>query len=150
MKKLTFLLLVSFTSVILGVSCTFFNSTAISPTPTPTETPAIPTPQKPVLTSEVGELLDSPESVGEQVEIIGYFHGWDLLDEVGVPPPVTRSDWVIADNSGAIYVTGLIPQNLDPSSIKTVQQVVRLVATIRVKGDQVYLEALSVDLIPEQ
>jgi hypothetical protein len=84
------------------------------------------------------------------VEIVGYFRGWDLLDEVGSSAQVTRSDWVITDNSGSIYVTGLMPENLDPSSLEQVQQVVRLVATIRVKGDQVYLEAQSIELLPNQ
>lgn len=150
MKKITVLLSVGFASVILGVCCTLINSTVISPTSTPSDTPTTPTLNNPILTNLIGDLLKSPDRVDEQVEIVGYFRGWDLLDEVNESPPVTRSDWVIADNSGAIYVTGLMPEKLDPSSLEQVWQVIRLGATIKVEGDQVYLEAQSVVLLPEQ
>ena len=63
------------------------------------------------LTDTIRALFDaSPKSDGREVEVIGYFRGWDLLGEVKGGSPVTRSDWVIADQSGAIYVTGLMPQ----------------------------------------
>lgn len=149
MNKIAVLLVVGFALVILGVSCVLDNSTIIGPTPTLTEISTTPTPNNLILTSLVGELLKSPERSGEQVEIIGYFRGWDLLKEVGTSPPETRSDWVIADNSGAIYVTGLIPAGLDSSSPDQVWQVIHLVATVRVHQNQVYLEAQSIDLIPE-
>jgi len=54
----------------------------------------------------IAGILQTPDDyLGEQVEITGYFQGWDLLGEVGEAPPVTRSDWVIADEGGALYVT---------------------------------------------
>jgi len=108
------------------------------------------TPTNPILTNLIGELLESPGRAGEQVEIVGYFRGWDMLHEMSASPPVTRSDWVIADNSGAIYVTGIMPENLDPSSPEQAWRVIRLAATIRAQQNQVYLEAQSVELVAEE
>ena len=43
------------------------------------------------------------------IPLIGRIEG--ILDQV------ESGDWVIADASGAIYVTGMSPQGLDPSSL---------------------------------
>ena len=147
MRKIILQLMVCFASVILGVSCSVVNLPVTSPTNAPKDTPTTSTPLDPILTNLIGDLRKSTNRAGERVEIVGYFRGWDLLDEVGSSSPVTRSDWVITDNNGSIYVTGLLPENLDPSSLEQVQQVIRLVATIQVKGDQVYLEAQSIELL---
>lgn len=101
-----------------------------------------------LLTNLIGSLLASPENYsGQQVEIIGYYRGWDLLKEVQGTPPVTRSDWVIADTSGAIYVTGTVPEKLDPSSQQDTKTVIRLVATVESNQNGVYLKAQSVEVI---
>jgi hypothetical protein len=149
MRKIALLLVVGFALVILGVSCSIINPPITSPTSTPKDIKTTPATSNPILTNSIGELLKSPDRIGEQVDIVGYFHGWDLLNEVGSSPPITRSDWVIADNSGAIYVTGLLPADLDPSSPDQEWQVIHLMATVKVHQNQVYLEAQSVDLIPE-
>lgn len=112
----------------------------------------IPTLTTAVNTSQVSNLisaiLSSPkEYAGTQVEITGYFHGWDLLGEAGGAPPVTRSDWVIADSSGAIYVTGILPEGLDPSSKKVVNTIIRLTATVKNDGKRVYLVAEKIEQI---
>ena len=100
------------------------------------------------LSDLVSTILSQPDLyIGQQVEIIGYFRGWDLLKEVKGTSPVTRSDWVIADQSGAIYVTGLIPPNLDPASLKDVEKLVRLVATVAQNQNGVFLQAVSVEVI---
>jgi hypothetical protein len=67
------------------------------------------------------------------------------LKEIRGGPPVTRSDWVIADQSGAIYVTGPLPEGLDPASPEVVWSLIRLQATIESNQDQVYLKAQSVE-----
>jgi hypothetical protein len=54
---------------------------------------------------------------------------------------------VIADNSGAMYVTGNAPQNLNPASPKETNQVIRLLATVEQNQNEVYLRAVSVELI---
>jgi len=47
----------------------------------------------------------------KMVVIHGEYMGWrDYIPN----PFITRSDWVIRDNSGAIYVTGKCPETLDP------------------------------------
>jgi hypothetical protein len=81
------------------------------------------------------------------VEVVGFFRGWDLLKEVKGTSPVTRSDWVITDRSGAIYVTGMIPPNLDPASLQDTDKLVRLVATVGQNQSGVFLQAVSVELI---
>jgi hypothetical protein len=146
MTKLAFLWTICLVLVLGGVGCTKNNLADVTASITPTQVSITAIPDS-GLTSLIAEILKSPNKAGEQVEIIGYFRGWDILDEVDGPPPVTRSDWVIADNSGAIYVTGLMPDDLDPSSPAQVNQIIRLTATVREKGGQVYLEAESAELI---
>ena len=100
------------------------------------------------LTSIVGEIIDHPDQfIGQQVEVIGYFRGWDLLMEAQGASPVTRSDWVIADSSGAIYVTGIGPQGLDPASKEATTKIICLVATVQQNQNGVYLQAISVELV---
>lgn len=57
----------------------------------------------------------STELVNRRVSISGVYKGWE--PDPNDPnckggPPVTRSDWVLSDATGCIYVTG--PINLDP------------------------------------
>jgi len=59
------------------------------------------------LTSLIGDINQNPkEYEGQTVTLIGYFRGQDLLDEVkgGVPPTDRFKDWVLKDNTGAIYI----------------------------------------------
>ena len=66
----------------------------------------------------IAYLLDNKEKyMGEKVKIKGIFKGWD--GKYG-PPPVTRSDWVIADTTGGIYVYGSFPANLNPGDQKSI------------------------------
>ncbi|MDO8681985.1 MAG: BsuPI-related putative proteinase inhibitor [Armatimonadota bacterium] len=83
---------------------------------------------------------------GKMVSISGVYYGWRAPE--GIPgcdagPPITRSDWIISDGKGCIYVTGL--SEFDPvddrgKSIVVVGEVKR-----NEKG-QVYIEAESVRL----
>lgn len=96
----------------------------------------------------ISNIISHPDQyVGRQVEIVGYYRGWDLLKEVQGTPPVTRSDWVIADNSGAVYVTGIAPQNFNPASPQDTSKVICLVATVEQNQNGVYLQAISVELV---
>jgi len=79
----------------------------------------------------------SDELVGELVIIKGVYMGWKGEG----PPPVTRSDWVIDDNTGAIYITGKSP-NLDP--IKDVGKNITVVGYVRLKDTTPYIEAVKV------
>lgn len=124
--------------------------TVASPGAQPAQATLQPPETVPGFTALVAEIRASPGDFASQpVEIIGYFRGWDLLGEAGGGPPVTRSDWVIKDNSGAIYVTGALPEGLDPAAKEQVESVVRLSARVVQQGDAVYLEVLSVQVLPD-
>ena len=112
----------------------------------------IPNPETPMVnlpSNLIGEILASPDDfAGKQVNITGYYRGWDLLKEVSNGSPVTRSDWVIADETGAMYVTGVAPEGLDPSSKDIVWKMVHLVAIVEFNEKGVYLLGQSVEVLP--
>lgn len=49
----------------------------------------------------------------QQVELTGSFRGWK-----GCPASsmLTRSDWVLEDESGCIYVSGVMPEGVSPTN----------------------------------
>ncbi|MBI5304794.1 MAG: hypothetical protein HY868_21850 [Chloroflexi bacterium] len=102
------------------------------------------------LTDWLGTILNAPrEFDGRAFEIVGYFRGWNVYGEARGNPPVSRSDWVIADASGAIYVTGAPPRGLDPSARVDAWTVIRLRATVNyVRLGTSHLEARRVDVMP--
>lgn len=60
----------------------------------------------------IGDILRNPEAYrGREVSLSGSFQGWS--GAVG-PPPVSRSDWVLKDDTGAIYVNGPFPPGCVP------------------------------------
>jgi putative hemolysin len=86
-----------------------------------------------IFTDVVGKIINQPNDyIGQEVSITGYFRGWDLLGETGYSPPVTRSDWVIKDGSGAIYIAAEegaeIPFN--PSSKEDTTKILRVVGVV--------------------
>jgi hypothetical protein len=67
---------------------------------------------------------------GQEVTLVGYFRGADLLNEVILSAPEDRlKDWVIADASGAIWVAwrGVLPF---PSASHEVWRIVRVRGTV--------------------
>ena len=116
------------------------------PAPAPTPTAGYDT----MLTSVVADILAAPEKYLEQkVTIVGYFRGWDLFGEAGTGPPVSRSDWVVKDNSGAIYVkAGNKVADLDPSSPEDTSWIVWVTGLVRLTPEgQPYIESTKVDLM---
>jgi len=96
-------------------------------------------------------LANSAAYCGEEVIIVGTYQGWDWQEQVGIGPPVTRSDWVIADASGAIYVaardaeTGAL--ELDPTdSQKVILLLVKGVVRMSRQG-QPYIEPLEIKIL---
>jgi hypothetical protein len=79
------------------------------------------------------------EFLGKKVVIRGVYMGWRGEES----PPVTRSDWVIDDGTGKIYVTGIIP-NLDP--VKDIGKNITVVGYVRIVDGKPYIEAISVEL----
>ena len=104
-------------------------------------------PRRLPLSHLLGRILESPqEFAGQEVAVVGYYRGWDLLGEANAPPPVTRSDWVMADATGAIYVSAASAAPADlppgPGSGNDLWRVLRLSGVVRLTaGGQPYLEA---------
>ncbi|MBI4831014.1 MAG: hypothetical protein HY801_05560 [Candidatus Lindowbacteria bacterium] len=68
---------------------------------------------KPQLFTAIGKITAEAEKFeGKTVTVRGHYEGWQGDIE---PPQVTRSDWVISDETGAIYVSGKPAGNLDPN-----------------------------------
>ena len=88
----------------------------------------------------ISKIRSNPsEFLGKKVVIRGVYMGW-RGDE---SPPVTRSDWVIDDGTGKIYVTGIIP-NLDP--VKDIGKNITVVGYVRVIDGKPYIEAINIEL----
>ena len=52
--------------------------------------------------------------LNKEIVITGEFQGWQGIN---APPPVSFSDWVIKDQTGAIYVHGPYPEGCRPPDI---------------------------------
>ena len=151
MKKAYVLSLACLICLAVGGGCVSKTGTPASPEATAPGGDATPFEATVMVSNLIAEILRAPDDyLGATVEITGYFHGWDLLDEVGEPPPVTRSDWVIADEGGALYVTGMLPEDLNPASRDDVGSVIRLTATVATRQEQIYLEAQSIEVLTER
>jgi hypothetical protein len=92
---------------------------------------------------------------GKDITVIGYYRGWDLLHEADVAPPVTRSDWVIKDSTGAIYISAnseaKVPDGLSPDSLQDTAVVLKLIGIVRVTEDgQAYIEAKTIERLLDQ
>ena len=107
----------------------------------------------PELTKTLGPVIAAPFSFeGQDITVVGYYRGWDLLHEANTPPPVTRSDWVIKDSTGAIYVSAdseaKVPEGLHPGSLQDTGVILEVKGVVRVtEGGQPYIEATSIQRI---
>ncbi|MDE3087841.1 MAG: hypothetical protein KGJ80_00455 [Chloroflexota bacterium] len=101
------------------------------------------------LTDWLGAITDAPrEFEGRSVDIVGYYRGANLFGEAPGSVPVSRSDWVIVDASGAMYVTGAAPPGLDLYARADAWSVVRLTArVVYVRLGTSYLEARRVQVL---
>lgn len=66
------------------------------------------------------KIYDLPQYVGQKVKIQGEYLGWE--SKYG-SPPVTRSDWLMHDDTAAIYITGA---SWDKSPLITLEGYVRM------------------------
>ena len=107
----------------------------------------------PQLTKMLGSVIADPLSYeGQGIIVVGYYRGWDLLHEINMSPPVTRSDWVVKDATGAIYVSAnseaKLPNRLHPGSLEDTDIILEVKGVVRVtKGGQPYIEATNVERI---
>ncbi len=79
----------------------------------------------------VREILTWPRYLsGKEIIVEGEYRGWRARGEEGEHlrhgPPKRRSDWIVKDATGAIYVSGRSPRGLDPYD--------DIGATVRVEG----------------
>lgn len=85
-----------------------------------------------------GEILNKPDRFESgAVTVRGVFHGWRGPCPGG--PPVSRSDWMIADSSGCLYVHGPVPIGLDPA--RPSGETISVTGVVRMKNGRPYLEA---------
>jgi hypothetical protein len=107
----------------------------------------------PELTGIISAIIAEPFTFeGENITIVGYYRGWDLLHEANTPPPVTRSDWVIKDSTGAIYISAHseanVPEGLSPDSLQDTDIVLKVNGIMSVnEEEQAYIEAKSIERV---
>lgn len=105
-------------------------------------------------TKIIGSIIAEPFAFeGRDITVIGYYRGWDLLREANTSPPVTRSDWVIKDSAGALYISAAseaeVPEGLHPSSLQDTGIILEVKGIVRVtKTGQPYIEATNIERVP--
>jgi hypothetical protein len=67
-------------------------------------------------------------------------------------PPATRSDWVIKDSTGAIYISAKseakVPDGLSPDSLEDTGTILKVIGTVRVTEDgHAYMEAKTIERV---
>ena len=96
-----------------------------------------------IKTPAIKQIVASDKYVGSTVEIKGVFIGWG--GKIG-PPPITKSDYIIEDKTGQIYVSGRLPKGIsmkDMGKTVAIKGVVRSAVTnyMGVKKKVIYMEA---------
>jgi hypothetical protein len=108
----------------------------------------------PEQTKIIGSIIAEPFAFERQdITIVGYYRGWDLLHEANTAPPVTRNDWVIKDSTGAIYISAHseaeVPEGLRPDSVQDMGIILEVKGIVCVtKEGQPYIEAKSIERVP--
>jgi len=98
---------------------------------------SISTTQKKVQNVTISEIRNNPdEFIDEKVIIRGVYLGWSSNES----PPVTRSDWVLGDTTGRIYVTNKLPGFYPPEGVG---KNITVIGFVRSRGKQLYIEALK-------
>jgi hypothetical protein len=88
----------------------------------------------------IGNILANPAKYeGQKVTLNGEYRGW----EGGYgSPPVTRSDWVLKDSTGGIYVTGQSPTRYDPNTDRGRSAIVT--GVVKTKDGKPFIEAQQI------
>ncbi|MDY6985906.1 MAG: hypothetical protein SVE93_05850 [Candidatus Thermoplasmatota archaeon] len=95
---------------------------------------------------QIGSVIAEPEKYeGKEVMIKGKFTGWSIPQHEIVTPMITRSDWIVEDETGAIYVTKLNPEPLDPASDHGRKVIVS--GVVRLEEGKPYMEGKSLRII---
>lgn len=65
----------------------------------------------------ITKVLSAPEEYKDsEIVLTGTFRGWK--DACEGSAPVTRSDWILEDDTGCIYVSGQLPPRVSPLNPK--------------------------------
>lgn len=98
-----------------------------------TTAPAISSPDD--IFTPISKIIENPKNFqSEFVSVKGRYFGWHNAPG---RPPVTRSDWVIGDeHNNTIYCTGLLPQNLNPSSSKSMRTPITVLAKVEISDNK--------------
>lgn len=93
----------------------------------------------------IADIFADPEGAAtKKVSLRGLFQGWN--DRCPESARITRSDWILRDQSGCIYVTGNLPAKLSP--FKDKNEPVFVYATVALQDGKPYLEAHKVKVLP--
>lgn len=60
----------------------------------------------------IKEIQTNPNILNRKVIVKGKFMGWK--SNIG-PPPITRSDWILKDETGEVYIVGYFPKGFSPT-----------------------------------
>lgn len=89
-------------------------------------------------TTLIGAIKQNPNTyVNQTVKLVGNYRGWETGHG---SPPVTRSDWVLQDFTGSIYVTGNSMGLKYPSDNG---KPLTITGTVRLKEGQPYVQVVS-------
>jgi len=91
-------------------------------------------------------IVEQPKAfAGKEITVEGVFLGWS-----GACPrsgALTRSDWMLEDGSGCIYVTGRLPAGV--SAVKPQKERLRVTGTVKTAKDgKPFLQAAGVKMLP--
>lgn len=94
--------------------------------------------------SSINELkLNAEKYVGKTVTVEGIYYGW--IRPTGFrDKPLTRSDWIIGDGTGYIYITGMGAPKADPFT-DAGKLCYKVRGTVLVKGGTVYIDAVDIN-----
>ncbi len=87
---------------------------------------------------EISELFEEPGLYEDSfVELTGFYSGWQNAPG---SPPVTRSDWVIADSEKkGIYCVGEMPFNKKTGDFETYGIPMRVTGLVKIQDNQPYI-----------
>jgi hypothetical protein len=92
--------------------------------------------------------LDPGRYDGQAMSVKGQFSGRNLFGDLPQAPRISRTDFVIRNAGGAVWVTGVAPRGkgwqLDPDSKLDTEQWLQVEGTVRHGGGLVWLQAKSV------
>ena len=83
--------------------------------------------------AKIADIVENPEKYSNAAVVLkGVSRGWSGLD---YPPPVSRSDWVLDDGTGKIYVAAYTPYYYGKTTIPKPGTEVTVIGIVRIAGN---------------